>query len=273
LAYPEIQKIKFTACSGVIMDRILSVGLLQDLLKARNETLKGAGFEVSSCAGSAHAKWLFRKHGHKVVVIGHGVPKAERNQLAAYVKRISPQTQVVFLYLGRAEQAQLADAIVNVEEGPAYLVQTVQYLLRKPGLGSEPSTGTGPLQLSPSARLLCIATTENALVLRKKSLLEAGFEVTGVTNLKELEAACHAHTFDLVIVGPQIGPRMKMTIADLLQNQCPSVPILEMGRATPEIQGAACMIGDLPVELIHAVRLVLHRENREDLDARTSTEA
>jgi DNA-binding response OmpR family regulator len=243
------------------MDRILSVGLLQDFLKARNETLRVAGFEVSSCAGTAHAKWLFRKHRHAVVVIGHSVPIAERNQFAAYVRRTSPQTQIVFLYAGRAEQTQFADAIVNVEEGLSYLVQTVQYLLRKQALESESDTAGGPLMgHNPIPKLLCIAISESALMLRKKSLLEAGFEVTGALNLKEIEASCLDRTFDLIIVGPHIGPRMKITIASLLRNQCPSVPVLEMGRASPEIEGGHCVIGDSPAELVQAVRLVLQRE-------------
>jgi len=239
------------------MDRILSVGMLQDLLKARNEALKKAGFEVSSCAGTAHAKWLFRKHGHEVVVIGHAVPLTERNQLAAYAKRVSPEVLIVFLYRGSPEQARLADAIVNVEEGPAYLVQTVQYLLHQREMASavEPLTGR-----RGNARLLCVAATESALMLRKKSLCEAGFEVAGALNLKDVEAACREHAFDLIILGPQIGPRMKMMISDLLQKECPSLSILEMGRASPEIQGADCMIGDSPAELIQAVRLLLHRE-------------
>jgi DNA-binding response OmpR family regulator len=243
------------------MDRILSVGMLQDLLRERNETLRAAGFEVSSCAGAAHAKWLFRKHRHPVVVIGHAVPVAERNQFSAYLRRTSPQTKIVFLYEGRAEEAQSADAIVNVEEGPAYLAQTVQYLLRKRALENEAASAGRPLpEQNPGSNLLCIAISESALLSRKKTLLEAGFEVTGALNTKEIEAACLQHNFDLIVLGPHIGPRMKITIANVLQTYCPSVPILEMGRASPEIHGAHCVIGDSPAELVQAVRLVLQRE-------------
>jgi DNA-binding NtrC family response regulator len=253
------------------MERILSVGVIQDLLKSRNAALEGAGFEVSSCAGAAHAKWLFRKHGHDIVVIGHGVPVAERNQLAAYVKRTSPQVQVIFLYRGKAEQAQLSDAIVNVEEGPEYLVQTVQYLLRKRHQESCPASEHGPTKPpSASARLLCICATESALRLRRESLMEAQYEVAGAINLKEVEAACQERIFDLIILGPQIGPRMKMAIADLLQKRCPAVPILEIGRANAEIQGADCVLGDSSAELIQAVRLVLHRETRKEPEVRAT---
>jgi DNA-binding response OmpR family regulator len=247
------------------MDRILSVGILQDLLKARNEALKSAGFEVSSCAGTAHAKWLFRKHRHAVVVIGDAVPVAERNQLAAYVRRTAPQTQIIFLYAGRAEQTRFADAIVNVEEGPAYIVQTVQYLLRKQARASESTTSNGALPgENPVPKLLCIAISESALILRKKSLLEAGFQVTGALNLKEIEASCRGHNFDLIMVGPNIGPRMKISIANLLRDRCPEVPILEMGRVSPEIQGAHSVVGDSPAELVQAVRLILHRETSKN---------
>jgi DNA-binding NtrC family response regulator len=235
--------------------------MLQDLLKARNETLRNAGFEVSSCAGTAHAKWLFRKHRHSAVVVGHAVPVAERNQFAAYLRRTSPQTKIVFLYEGRAEDAQLADGIVNVEEGPAYLAQTVQYLLRRQALESEAATAGRSLPgKNPSSKLLCIAINENALLSRRKMLLEAGFDVTGALNVKEIEAACQRCDFDLVILGPHIGPRMKTMIANVLENRCPSVPVLEMGRVSPEIQGAHCVIGDSPAELVQAVRLVLQRE-------------
>ena len=243
------------------MYRILTVGMLLDLLKVRNETLRAAGFEVSSCAGTSHAKWLFRKHRHPIVVIGHAVPTAERNQFAAYLRRTSPQTKIVFLYEGRAEGAQLADAIVNVEEGPAYVVQTVQYLLRKRALESEAATqGRSLTEENPAPKLLCIAISESTLLLRKKTLLEAGFEVTGALNLKEIEAACMQHNFDLIIIGPLIGPRMKTSIANALQYRCPSVPILEMGHVSPELEGAHCVVADSPAELIQAVRLVLQRE-------------
>ena len=251
------------------MDRILSVGILQDLLKVRSEALKSAGFEVSSCAGAAHAKWLFRKHRHAVVVIGHAVPVAERNQLAAYVRRTAPQTQIVFLYAGHAEQKRFADAIVNVEEGPAYVVQTVQYLLRKQALKSESATAEGTLpEQTSTTNLLCIAISESVLLLRKKSLVEAGFRVTGALNLKEIESSCQLHNFDLIIVGPHIGPRMKISIANLLRDHCPDVPILEMGRVSPEIEGAHSVVGDSPAELVQAVRLILHRETREPAEGR-----
>jgi DNA-binding response OmpR family regulator len=246
------------------MDRILSVGMLLDLLKARNEALKRAGFEVSSCAGTAHAKWLFRKYRHEVVVVGHGIPVAERNQLAAYVRRTAPQTQIVFLYSGRAEQTQFADAIVNIEAGLAYLAQTVQYLLHKQALESESMTTGSLMGHGPSPKLLCIAISESALMLRKKSLQEAGLDVTGALNLKEIEASCLENNFDLIILGPHIGPRMKILIANLLRNRCPSVPILEMGRVSPEIQGARCVIGDTSAELVQAVRLVLQRETSKN---------
>lgn len=252
------------------MSRILSVGVLKDLLQIRNDALKRAGFEVSSCAGAAHAKWLFRKHRHEVVVIGHGVPIQERNQLAAYVKKTSPQTKIAFLYLAKIEQAQMADAIVNVEEGPEYLVQTIQYLLSKPVPETRTTSENDLSKLEGSMpELLCICATESALVLRKKALQDAGHKVSGAISLKEVEAACTEKTFGLIVVGPQIGPRMKMTLAEFLQRHCPSVPILEIGRAKPEIQGAGCIVGDSQLELLQAVRMILYQEAEKEVSVRT----
>ena len=57
---------------------------------------------------------------------------------------------------------------------------------------------------------------------------------------------------------------MKITIANLLQNHCPSVPILEMGRVTPEIEGAHSVVGDSPAELVQAIRLILQKESSKN---------
>ena len=231
------------------MDRILSVGTFQEAQKACNDALKAAGYAVLPCAGPAHAKWLFRKHRHEVVLLGPSLTSRARTGLATCVRQISPQTRIVGLYVGAIEGAHLVNAIVRAESGPVAVVDAVRQLR------AEQSGITQTVR----TKVLCIAATQNAAILRKRALVDEGYDVVGAASLKEIESACATDVFDLIVVGPVIGPRMKSAIADILHGHQGATPILELGQAKPLIPGADCVLADLSSEWLAAVRLILHR--------------
>jgi DNA-binding response OmpR family regulator len=110
------------------MARILSVGVLQNPLRVRNQALRGAGFEVSSCTSIAVAESLFKKNPYRAVIIGHGIRTNRRVELAMFLRENSATVKIVFLYIGSIGQAELADAVVSVEDTAQNLVSTCSRL-------------------------------------------------------------------------------------------------------------------------------------------------
>lgn len=90
--------------------------------------LRAAGLTVRACTDREQAIREAREYPPDVVILGHGVPEAERNAIAAIVKAMHPWTQVVFLYQQTIANAELADAILNVNGHPSDLITTIEYL-------------------------------------------------------------------------------------------------------------------------------------------------
>ena len=110
------------------MARVLSVGYLQDFLKKRNEHIAQGGHKVIPAMSIEQSLALARDDKFDVMVFGHFVPTQDRNTIARYFKEHFPHIAVIFLYEGHIEQAELADAILNVYGDPQDLVQTITYL-------------------------------------------------------------------------------------------------------------------------------------------------
>ena len=211
------------------MQRILSVGRIHKIFEAVNEALRDAGFALVRSRSATYAKWLLRKDQHDMVFIGPSIPAQERELLIDCATRICPHARVVVVNMQHGSNpAPLADAVLSIDAAAGTIVDAVRVVFQQ------------PRKIAPKrrARLLCVCATQSAAVLRRKALEEEGYDVISLTTLQELEATCSSSAFDLVVIGPAVGPRMKLTISDLLRKCHCDSPILELGRTAPEIANA-----------------------------------
>ena len=113
------------------MEKILLIGYLTDLVERRKQCLEAAAYEVICATAFSEVMRLIEEHTFKVVVLGHGVPEAERNRIAQKARQVSPATKLVMLYLASIKNAELADAIIHTTTDPADLVRTIDELTRE----------------------------------------------------------------------------------------------------------------------------------------------
>ena len=230
------------------MKRILSVGRIHKIFEAVNEALRDAGFTVVRSRSATYAKWLLRKDQHDMVLIGPGILTQERALLIDCATRTCPNARIAALNMQHdSNPVPLADAALSIDAGTGTIVHELRLALQQ------------PKKLAPnlSAKLLCVCATQSAAVLRRKALEEEGYEVVSVTTLQELEATCRSNVFDLVVIGPAVGPRMKLSISDVLRKcRCYS-PILELGRTLPEIANARAVTETNHYEWLLAIAQLL----------------
>ena len=108
-------------------------------------------------------------------------------------------------------------------------------------------------------RILCISATDAILQTRKLLLERHGYEVVPALNFRDVEAACKDANFDLALVGHDLEARIKKALGAKIREHCSGVPILEMCRYSPEIEGATFTVSDSPAELIQAISDILER--------------
>src|SRR5260370_24630790 len=91
-------------------------------------------------------------------------------------------------------------------------------------------------QPKPTAFLLLIMATDEALRLYSESLEEAGYAVQSASSLKDVEQACNTGNFDLILVADTFDPKMKQAVGATVRHFFPETPILQMRRAHPHIE-------------------------------------
>jgi hypothetical protein len=114
---------------------------------------------------------------------------------------------------------------------------------------------------TPPAALLLIVATEPALRLRLDWLERAGYRVRTACSLKEVDQACHAEAFDIILVADSVEPRMKKAIGHTVRHYLPEAPILQMGRVRPDIEGNSFVTGDSREGLLESVSKILRRDD------------
>jgi hypothetical protein len=112
----------------------------------------------------------------------------------------------------------------------------------------------------PAASLLLVVATEAALRLRLEWLQRAGYKVKPAFSLKDVEQACHARAFDMVLVADAVEPRMKKAIAMMVRHFFPDAPILQMGRIRPDIDGDCFVTGESREDMLCSVKKILQRD-------------
>lgn len=108
--------------------RILSISHNPRLLIARNDMLAVAGYSVSSPRHPGDAVQLFRQNSYDVIIIGHSVTSAERNQILDALERLGPRVPVIFAAPQGEPAEPRADAIVDIAD-PDSLMQALARLL------------------------------------------------------------------------------------------------------------------------------------------------
>ena len=103
-------------------------------------------------------------------------------------------------------------------------------------------------QDAPPAALLLIVATEPALRLRLDWLERAGYRVKTACSLKDVDLACKGQTLDIVLIADSVEPRMKKAISHAVRHHLPEVPILQMGRIRPDIDGAIVLLPAIPAK-------------------------
>jgi hypothetical protein len=68
---------------------------------------------------------LFEREAFDVLVIGHGVPLRDRNEVAGKAK-CQTGTQIIFLYRWNINKAEYADAVLSVDGCAEHLLETIQ---------------------------------------------------------------------------------------------------------------------------------------------------
>lgn len=116
------------------------------------------------------------------------------------------------------------------------------------------------IQPTPTASLLLVMATDAALRLYSDWLELAGYSVTPVSSLKEVELACYAGSFDLILVADALDAKMKKAISLTIRHFFPEAPILQMGRTRPDIEGNSFVTGSSREDVLRSVRRILGRD-------------
>src|SRR5258708_3890508 len=115
----------------------------------------------------------------------------------------------------------------------------------------------------PSASLLLVVAPEAALRLRLDWRERAGYKVSPAVSLKDVELACHAQAFDIILVADAVEPRMKKAIGLTVRHFFPLAPILQMGRIRPDIDGDCFVTGDCREDLLSSGKKM--HQNNDDI--------
>ncbi len=116
-------------------------------------------------------------------------------------------------------------------------------------------------QQAPPAVLLLIVATEPALRLRLDWLERAGYSVRTASSLKDVDQACRAQQFDIVLVADSVDPRMKKAIGLAVRHHLPEAPILQIGRIRPDIDGNCFVSSDSREGVLKSVSNILQRRD------------
>src|SRR5512146_1436996 len=96
-----------------------------DLLNTRKLVLEQAGFSVTIATSLEEAKHRLAGDDFDLAILGHSIPRADREELARDIKHSNPDTVVISLYRGVAESEELTDAFLSISSSPKALLELV----------------------------------------------------------------------------------------------------------------------------------------------------
>ena len=112
-----------------------------------------------------------------------------------------------------------------------------------------------------TSAFLLLIVDDNTSRVPREWLEQAGHRVRPASSLKEVEQACHAQKFDMVLVADTLDPRMKKAIGLMIRHFLPDAPILQVGRTHPDLEGNTFVTGDSCEEVVRSVSRILSRED------------
>ncbi len=112
----------------------------------------------------------------------------------------------------------------------------------------------------PTISLLLVVATDAARRLGEEWLEPAGYRVSAASSLKEVEEACRAQHFDMVLVASGVEPKMKRAIGLAVRHFLPEAPILQIGRTRPDLDGNCFVTGDSREDVLQSVSKILRRD-------------
>ena len=107
------------------------------------------------------------------------------------------------------------------------------------------------------ATIFCIPTTSALAEAKRQLLALRPYEFVTATDFTQIEAACVNIRFDLALIGENFEPPIKMAISSLLREHCPQVPILEVYKDKPVMEGSEYVQAGSPDEIVKAVQRIL----------------
>jgi hypothetical protein len=110
------------------MIRVLSFGYAEELLQKRHDLLVFSGLTVTLIDRKAAVLRLIDREVFDALVIGHGVPLKDRNEVAWRTK-CRTKARIIFLYRWTINNAELADAVLSVESSVEDLPEAIKRLV------------------------------------------------------------------------------------------------------------------------------------------------
>ncbi len=108
-------------------------------------------------------------------------------------------------------------------------------------------------------RVLSVALHPAVAETRSLMLQGAGFQVTTVSDLRDLREACQAHHHDLLLIGQGIPAKEKLRIAAEFREHNQAAPMLEIFEISPDLESAEFRFQavDGPEQLTNTVKQIL----------------
>ena len=103
--------------------------------------------------------------------------------------------------------------------------------------------------------------TDAAVRLYSEWLEQAGYRVEPACNLKQVEEACHAESFDLILVADALDAKMKKAAGQAIRHFFPDAPILQIGRTRPDIGGNCFVTGVAQEDVLRSVQRILQHDD------------
>jgi hypothetical protein len=111
------------------LPRVLAVTSETSLALSRALILQRAGFHVISVSTPEQVEAALDLGPFDVFVVGHPIPKAEREQIVGWLRGIAPNVPILEIHGFNTPRIPQADSVVESSDSPSVLVSSIHKLL------------------------------------------------------------------------------------------------------------------------------------------------